>query len=85
VKDIAGLELIIIGISKIVTICAYSSIGANSSQLALNVENLVPNFWTCKNGAVGTSLAPLARRWHHWQVVGTFFFPDVFEDYLIVK
>ena len=84
-KDIAGLELIIIGISKIVTICAYSSIGANSSQLALNVENLVPNFWTCKNGAVGTSLAPLARRWHHWQVVGTFFFPDVFEDYLIVK
>jgi len=26
--------------------------------LALNVENLVPNFWTCKNGAVGTSLAP---------------------------
>jgi len=57
-------KLGLIGISKIVTICAYSSIGANSRQLALNVENLVPNFWTCKNGAVGTSLALLARRWH---------------------
>jgi hypothetical protein len=34
----------------------------------------VPNFWICKNGTVSTSLAPLARRWHHWQVVGTFFF-----------
>jgi hypothetical protein len=32
--------------------------------LALIIENLVPNFWTCKNGTVSTSLAPLARRWH---------------------
>jgi hypothetical protein len=65
VKDIIKLEFVIIGISTIITICAYSSIGANSSQLALIIENLVPNFWTCKNGTVGTSLA---RRWH---VVGT--------------
>jgi len=74
VKDITKLELVIISISKIITICAYSLISANGSQLALNVENLVPNFWICKNGVVGTSLALLARRWHHWQVVGTFFF-----------
>ena len=79
-KDIIKLKFIIISISTIITICAYSSIsvyssiGANSSQLAPTIENLVPNFWTCKNGTVGTSLAPLARRWHHWQVVGTFFF-----------
>jgi hypothetical protein len=39
--------------------------------LAPTIENLVPNFWTCKNGTVGTSLAPLAGRWH------VFFFPDV--------
>jgi hypothetical protein len=32
--------------------------------LALIIENLVLNFWTCKNGTVGTSLAPLAGRWH---------------------
>jgi hypothetical protein len=57
VKDIIKLKLITIGISKIITICAYSSIGANSSQLALHIENLVPNFWICKNGTVGTSLA----------------------------
>jgi hypothetical protein len=36
----------------------------------------VPNFWICKNGTVGTSLAPLAHCWHHWHIVGTFFFPD---------
>jgi hypothetical protein len=30
--------------------------------LALIVENLVLNFWICKNGTVSTSLAPLARR-----------------------
>ena len=77
-KDIIKLEFVIIGISTIIIIYAYSSIGANSSQLAPTIENLVPNFWTCKNGTVSTSLAPLARRWHHWQVVGTFFFfPDV--------
>jgi len=63
-KDITKLELIIISISKIVTICVYSLISANSSQLALNIENLVLNFWTCKNGVVGISLAPLACRWH---------------------
>ena len=73
-KDIIKLEFVIISISTIITIYAYSLIGANSSQLAPTIENLVPNFWTCKNGTVGTSLAPLARRWHHWQVVGTFFF-----------
>jgi hypothetical protein len=44
--------------------------------LALYIENLVPNFWICKNGTISTSLALLAGRWHHWQVVGTFFFPD---------
>jgi hypothetical protein len=77
VKNIIKLKFIIIGISTIITICVYSLIGANSSQLAPIIENLVPNFWTCKNGTVSTSLAPLARRWHHWQVVGTFFFPDV--------
>jgi hypothetical protein len=70
VKDIIKLEFVIIGISTIITICAYSSISANSSQLAPTIENLVPNFWTCKNGTVGTSLAPLAGRWH------VFFFPD---------
>jgi hypothetical protein len=74
VKDIIKLKFVIISISTIITIYAYSSIGANSSQLAPIIENLVLNFWTCKNGTVGTSLAPLARRWHHWQVVGTFFF-----------
>jgi hypothetical protein len=68
VKDIIKLKFIIINISTIITICAYSSIsayssiGANSSQLAPIIENLVPNFWTCKNGTIGTSLAPLARR-----------------------
>ena len=61
-------KLGLIGISKIVTICAYSSI---SRKLALGVEILMPNFWTCKNGAVSTSLAPLARRWH------IFIFPDI--------
>jgi hypothetical protein len=70
VKDIIKLEFVIISISTIITIYAYSSIGANSSQLAPTIENLVPNFWTCKNGTVGTS-APLAGRWH------VFFFPDV--------
>jgi hypothetical protein len=76
VKDIIKLKFIIISISTIITICAYSSIGvyssigANSSQLAPIIENLVPNFWTCKNGTVSTSLAPLAGRWH------VFFFPD---------
>jgi hypothetical protein len=79
VKDIIKLEFIIIGISTIITICAYSLIGANSSQLAPTIKNLVPNFWTCKNGTVGTSLALLACCWHHWQVVGTFVFPDVRE------
>jgi hypothetical protein len=59
------------------------------ARLVLIVVNwhllLVPNFWTCKNGTVGTSLAPLARRWHHWQVVGTFFFfPDVVPCFLII-
>jgi len=47
---------------------------ASGRQLALYVKILVPNFWICKNGAVGTSLALLARCWHYWQVVGTFFF-----------
>jgi hypothetical protein len=61
VKDIIKLKFAIIGISTIITICAYSLIGANSSQLALNIENLVPNFWIYMNGTVGTSLAPLAR------------------------
>ena len=46
----------------LVTICAYSLIGANSSQLAPNVENLVPNFWTYINGTVSRSLALLASR-----------------------
>jgi hypothetical protein len=67
VKDIIKLEFVIIGISTIITIYMYSSIGANSSQLAPTIENLVPNFWTCKNGTVGMSLAPLAPlagRWH---------------------
>jgi hypothetical protein len=61
-------KLGLISISKMVTICVYSLIGisnANGRQLALNVEILVPNFWTCKNGAISTSLALLARRWHH--------------------
>jgi len=48
--------------------------GASGRQLALYVKILVLNFWIYKNSAVGTSLALLARRWHHWQVVGTFFF-----------
>ena len=67
-KDIIKLKFIIISISTIITICAYSSIGAyssisaNSSQLAPIIENLVPNFWTCMNGTIGTSLAPLASR-----------------------
>jgi hypothetical protein len=71
VKDIIKLEFVIIGISTIITIYIYSSIGANSSQLALTIENLVPNFWICKNGTISTSLALLAGRWH------VFFFPDV--------
>jgi hypothetical protein len=71
VKDIIKLEFIIISISIIITIYAYSSISANSSQLAPTIENLVLNFWTCKNGTVSTSLAPLAGRWH-------VFFPDDF-------
>jgi cytosine/uracil/thiamine/allantoin permease len=50
------------------------TISANSSQLALNIENLVPNFWTYKNGTVGALLALLAHCWHHWQVVSTFLF-----------
>jgi hypothetical protein len=68
VKNINKLKFVIIsistiiGISTIITICAYSLISANGSQLALYIENLVPNFWTCKNGTVGTSLAPLASR-----------------------
>jgi hypothetical protein len=70
VKDIIKLKFVIIGISTIITIYAYSSISANSSQLAPIIENLVANFWICKNGTVGTSLAPLASRWHG------FFFPD---------
>jgi hypothetical protein len=65
VKDIIKLKLIIISISTIITICAYSSIGANSSQLALYIKNLVLNFWICKNGIASTLLAPLARRWHY--------------------
>jgi len=63
VKNIIKLKFVIISISTIITICVYSLIGANSSQLAPTIENLVPNFWTCKNGTVGTSLA-------------RFFFPD---------
>jgi hypothetical protein len=51
-------KLGLIGISKIVTIYAYSSIGANSSQLALNVENLVPNFGYAK-------MVQLAHLWHY--------------------
>ena len=62
-KNIIKLKFVIISISTIITICVYSLIGANSSQLAPTIENLVPNFWTCKNGTVGTSLA-------------RFFFPD---------
>jgi len=62
VKDIIKLEFIIISINTIITICAYSLIGANSSQLAPNVENLVPNFWTYINGTVSRSLALLASR-----------------------
>jgi len=38
--------------------------------LAPNIENLVLNFWIYINGTVGTSLAPLAGRWH------VFIFPD---------
>jgi len=30
--------------------------------LALYIENLVLNFWICRNSTVGTSLAPLAGR-----------------------
>jgi hypothetical protein len=71
VKDIIKLKFVIISISTIITICVYSSISANSSQLAPIIENLVPNFWTCKNGTISTSLAPLASRWH------VFFFPDI--------
>ena len=62
-KDIIKLEFVIISISTIITIRAYSlisvysSIGANNSQLAPIIENLVPNFWICKNGTVSTSLA----------------------------
>jgi hypothetical protein len=76
VKDIIKLKFIIISISTIITICAYSSISVNSSQLAPTIENLVPNFWTCKNGTVGTSLAPLAGRWH-----GFFFLIKVINNY----
>jgi hypothetical protein len=64
VKDIIKLKFVIISINTIITICAYSSIGANSSQLALIIKNLVLNFWICKNGTISTSLAPLAGRWH---------------------
>ena len=56
-KDIIKLEFIIISISTIITICTYSSISANSSQLALNIENLVLNFWIYINGTIGRSLA----------------------------
>jgi hypothetical protein len=45
--------------------------------LALNVENLVPNFWTCKNGTVGTLLAPLAPLAGRWHVS---IFPDVAKE-----
>jgi hypothetical protein len=79
VKDIIKLEFVIISISTIITICAYSSISANSSQLAPTIKNLVPNFWTCKNGTVGTSLAPLAGRWH------VFFLLDVRDKSLKIK
>jgi hypothetical protein len=78
VKNIIKLKFVIIGISTIITICAYSLIGANGSQLALYIENLVPNFWTYMNGTVGTSLAPLAGRWH------VFIFPDVSKDYYLL-
>jgi hypothetical protein len=44
---------------------------------------LVPNFWICRNGTVSMSLALLARRWHHWQVVGMFFPPDNLRPYLL--
>jgi hypothetical protein len=71
VKDIIKLKLIIISISKIITICAYSLISANNSQLALYIKSLVPNFWICKNGTIGTLLAPLASRWH------VFIFPNI--------
>jgi hypothetical protein len=57
VKDITKLKFVIIGISTIINICAYSLISANSSQLALYIENLVPNFGICKNGTISTSLA----------------------------
>jgi len=66
VKDITKLKFLIISISIIIsiniiiTICAYSLISANSSQLAPNIENLVPNFWTYINSTVGTLLALLA-------------------------
>jgi hypothetical protein len=70
VKNIIKLKFVIISISTIITICVYSLISANSSQLAPNVENLVPNFWIYMNSTVGTLLAPLARRWH------VFIFPD---------
>ena len=69
-KNITKLKFVIIsistiiGISTIITICAYSSISANGSQLALYIENLVLNFWICRNGTVSTSLA-------------RFFFPDI--------
>ena len=62
-KDITKLELIIISISKIITICAYNIIAIYSiisKQLALNIKILVLNFWICKNSAVSTLLALLA-------------------------
>jgi hypothetical protein len=68
VKNITKLKFVIIsistiiGISIIITIYTYSLISANGSQLALYIENLVPNFWICRNGTVGMSLAPLAGR-----------------------
>jgi len=57
VKDITKLEFVIIGISTIITICAYSLIGANSSQLAL-----MSKIWCQIFGHA--EMAPLARRWH---------------------
>ena len=79
-KDIIKLEFVIIGISTIIIICAYSSIGAYSSQLAL-VENLVlmavnwhlvSKVWCvwCQIFRHVT-IVRLARRWHRWHVVGT--------------
>jgi pheromone shutdown protein TraB len=66
VKDITKLKFVIIsistiiGISIIIIICAYNLISANSSQLALYIENLMPNFWIYINGTISMLLALLA-------------------------